>query len=68
MKLMKQGQLDTGTLTSFLLYTLTIAMAVAFVASLFGDFMTSVVSVVCCSAHLFHSSYQYMIGSIRAHI
>jgi ABC-type multidrug transport system fused ATPase/permease subunit len=37
-----QGTMEISTLTAFVLYTLTIAMALAFIASLFGDFMTSV--------------------------
>ncbi|KAF2075245.1 hypothetical protein CYY_003463 [Polysphondylium violaceum] len=36
------GQTTTGNLTSFLLYTLTVAMALAFVSSLFGDFMQAI--------------------------
>ncbi|EFA86548.1 ABC transporter B family protein [Heterostelium album PN500] len=36
------GDTTTGNLTSFLLYTLSVAMALAFVSSLFGDFMQAV--------------------------
>ncbi|GAM25851.1 hypothetical protein SAMD00019534_090260 [Acytostelium subglobosum LB1] len=36
------GTTTTGNLTSFLLYTLTVAMSLAFISSLFGDFMQSV--------------------------
>ena len=37
-----RGNLSTGLLTSFMLYTLTIAMAFAFLSSLYGNFMTAV--------------------------
>ena len=36
------GDLDTGLLTSFLLYALTLAMCFAFLSSLYGDFMQAV--------------------------
>lgn len=37
--LVRSGELTTGLLTSFMLYTLTVAMAFAFISSLYGDFM-----------------------------
>jgi len=37
--LVLEGELTTGALTSFMLYTLTVAMAFAFLSSLYGDFM-----------------------------
>eukprot|EP01006_Ploeotia_vitrea_P022679 TRINITY_DN55085_c0_g1_i1.p1 TRINITY_DN55085_c0_g1~~TRINITY_DN55085_c0_g1_i1.p1 ORF type:complete len:672 (+),score=33.48 TRINITY_DN55085_c0_g1_i1:556-2571(+) len=37
-----QGKLSVGTLTAFMLYTLTVAMAFAFLSSLFGEFMSAV--------------------------
>ena len=37
--LVRSGELTTGSLTSFMLYTLTVAMAFAFISSLYGDFM-----------------------------
>ncbi|KYQ93299.1 ABC transporter B family protein [Tieghemostelium lacteum] len=36
------GQLETGNLMSFLLYTLTVAMSLAFLSSLFTDFMKAI--------------------------
>jgi len=36
------GSTTTGSLTSFLLYTMTIAMAMAFLTSLFTDFMSAI--------------------------
>ncbi|XP_074641098.1 ABC transporter B family member 1-like isoform X3 [Tubulanus polymorphus] len=41
-KLVNEGTVSPGTLTSFLLYTLQIAMAFAMVSSLYGDFMQAV--------------------------
>ncbi|KCV67740.1 hypothetical protein H696_05849 [Fonticula alba] len=37
-----EGRITTGLLTSFLIYTLSVAMAFAFLSSLFGDFMAAV--------------------------
>jgi len=37
--LVRSGELTTGSLTAFMLYTLTVAMAFAFISSLYGDFM-----------------------------
>lgn len=34
--------MSAGTLTSFLLYTMTVAFSFAFISSLFGDFMQTV--------------------------
>jgi len=36
------GQITLGNLTSFLLYTITLAFAFAFVSSLFGDFLSAI--------------------------
>jgi ABC-type multidrug transport system fused ATPase/permease subunit len=36
------GAITTGSLTSFLLYTITVAFSFAFLSSLFGDFMSAV--------------------------
>ncbi|XP_077995855.1 uncharacterized protein LOC144449221 [Glandiceps talaboti] len=41
-KLVAEGEISVGILTSFMLYTLNVAMAFAFVSSLFGDFMKAV--------------------------
>jgi len=40
--LVLNGTISTGLLTSFLLYTLSVAMAFAFLSSLYGDFMAAV--------------------------
>eukprot|EP00163_Fabomonas_tropica_P018687 TRINITY_DN3306_c3_g1_i5.p1 TRINITY_DN3306_c3_g1~~TRINITY_DN3306_c3_g1_i5.p1 ORF type:complete len:417 (-),score=70.05 TRINITY_DN3306_c3_g1_i5:1009-2259(-) len=40
--LVLSGRLTPGVLTSFLLYTMTVAMAFAFLTSLYGDFMSAV--------------------------
>ncbi|PIK50618.1 putative ABC transporter B family member 1 [Apostichopus japonicus] len=40
--LVTHGALSVGTLTAFMLYTLNVAMAFAFLASLYGDFMQAV--------------------------
>eukprot|EP00127_Corallochytrium_limacisporum_P001879 Clim_evm34s88 gene=Clim_evmTU34s88 len=39
--LVVSGELSAGTLTSFVLYTLSMAMNIAFLSSLYGDFMTA---------------------------
>ncbi|KXJ29192.1 ABC transporter B family member 25 [Exaiptasia diaphana] len=41
-KLVNQGELNVGILTAFMLYTLNVAMAFAFLSSLYGDFMKAV--------------------------
>jgi len=41
-KLVHIGNMTVGTLTSFMLYTLNVAMAFAFLSSLYGDFMKAV--------------------------
>lgn len=41
-KLVHQGELQVGLLTAFMLYTLNVAMAFAFLSSLYGDFMKAV--------------------------
>eukprot|EP00795_Rhopilema_esculentum_P015403 gene15403-6643_t len=41
-KLVHTGDMTVGTLTSFMLYTLNVAMAFAFLSSLYGDFMKAV--------------------------
>lgn len=40
--LVNQGALNVGILTAFMLYTLNVAMAFAFLSSLYGDFMQAV--------------------------
>eukprot|EP00794_Sanderia_malayensis_P014227 gene14227-15710_t len=41
-KLVHDGDMTLGTLTAFMLYTLNVAMAFAFLSSLYGDFMKAV--------------------------
>ena len=45
-KLVHQGHMNVGQLTSFILYALNIAMAFAFLSSLYGDFMKAVGSSI----------------------
>lgn len=40
--LVNHGELNVGILTAFMLYTLNVAMAFAFLSSLYGDFMQAV--------------------------
>ena len=42
-KLVHDGDMDVGKLTSFILYALNVAMAFAFLSSLYGDFMKVII-------------------------
>jgi len=41
-QLVLEGEITTGLLTSFMLYTMSVAMAFAFLSGLYGDFMQAV--------------------------
>lgn len=50
--LVVKHEMTTGNLTSFMLYTITVAMAFAFLSSLYGDFMKGVLTSIQCTRQM----------------